>query len=255
MRALSLAAVGILLLPLGGLAAPADTIASSIMISRDALSPHMSCYGGGEEFENLGSWDQVNATVLAGCHDFASYSGHRFKIGDSVSYHLFAPRLSNPFPSMSLLDCVLTSSSRSTGAVMSSRERAVSSCPCSTKVSQGPGSPRTSATVVGLCSTAGRASSGHSPSVSGEACSRTTGWVLVRALVGSSGMSSLIRTLGLARLGPGGSSYQYIEALRIPTLYPVHRYGHPNKVKLEDPARFKILKTFDTSHFSTLLCL
>lgn len=98
MRALSLAAVGILLLPLGGLAAPADTIASSIMGSRDALSPHMSCYGGGEEFENLGSWDQVNATVLAGCHDFASYSGHRFKIGDSVSYHLVAPRLSNPFP-------------------------------------------------------------------------------------------------------------------------------------------------------------
>ncbi|KAF3767020.1 hypothetical protein M406DRAFT_328130 [Cryphonectria parasitica EP155] len=83
---ISLVPTLILVLPLVCLAAPPPTVPdTAILVARSDLSPHMDCYNGGEQFQNIGNWDLVNATVLALCRDFAGYNGHTFNIGDSVN--------------------------------------------------------------------------------------------------------------------------------------------------------------------------
>lgn len=87
--------IEILLLPLPILAAPSiKQTASGAILSRD-LSPHMNCYGGGEQFQNLADWSNVNATVKGGCDTFATYNGHLFGVGDQVRHFLAFPDILN----------------------------------------------------------------------------------------------------------------------------------------------------------------
>lgn len=75
----------LLYFPLLSFAAPAAGPVTVVLPSR-AISPHKSCYSSGLQLTDMGNWNVVNATVLAGCEQFASYNGHTFSVGDSVSW-------------------------------------------------------------------------------------------------------------------------------------------------------------------------
>lgn len=80
----SITAVGLLLLPLSSLAAPtAEQATVQPILARD-FSPHENCYTTGEQFSDLADWNNINATVMAGCDTFATYNGHVFGVGDQV---------------------------------------------------------------------------------------------------------------------------------------------------------------------------
>lgn len=79
-------AVGLLLLPLTAFAAPTTEhleAAVQPIVARD-FSPHENCYTTGEQFSDLSDWNNINATVMAGCDTFATYNGHVFGVGDQV---------------------------------------------------------------------------------------------------------------------------------------------------------------------------
>lgn len=93
----SITAVGLLLLPLPTLAAPtAEQATVQPIVARD-FSPHENCYTTGEQFSDLADWNNINATVMAGCDTFATYNGHAFGVGDQVRSPLPIPT-SYPFP-------------------------------------------------------------------------------------------------------------------------------------------------------------
>lgn len=74
----------VILLPLSVLAAPTPESTLNNYLDQ-ALSPHMSCLAGGQKIQDLsGEWNNINATVAAGCAHFASYTGHTFEVGDKV---------------------------------------------------------------------------------------------------------------------------------------------------------------------------
>lgn len=71
--------------PLLSLAAPAARPDANLVSSR-SLSSHTACFSSGLRFTDMGNWNVINATVLAGCEQFSRYNGHTFSVGDSVSW-------------------------------------------------------------------------------------------------------------------------------------------------------------------------
>lgn len=64
---------------------------TSVVVER-SLSPHMSCYSGGETLSALGSTTAVNNRVKNACAHFSQYNGHKFVPDTTVR--------SSPLPSL-----------------------------------------------------------------------------------------------------------------------------------------------------------